>query len=69
MFDRLTPDALEESVNQLESEPAIAIDCLSDQECQSLVSMVDELNFRNAMPVTGSKQYQIISAPRFFHVS
>ncbi|RZO22056.1 MAG: hypothetical protein EVB05_05235 [Candidatus Thioglobus sp.] len=59
MFDRLTPDALEESVNQLESEPAIAIDCLSDQECQSLVSMVDELNFRNAMPVTGSKQYPV----------
>ena len=56
MFDRLMPEALNESVNRLESEPAIAIDCLSNQECQSLVSMVDGLNYRNAMPVTGSKQ-------------
>ena len=59
MFDRLSPDGLNKSVNRLGSESAIAIDCLSDQECQLLVSMVDELNFRNAMPVTGSKQHPV----------
>ena len=59
MFDRLTPDGLSKSVNRLGNEPAIAIDCLSDQECQSLVSLVDGLNFRSAMPVTGSKQHPV----------
>ena len=42
-----------ESLGQLSEKPAIAIDCITKEACTELSDLADQLQYRNAQPVTG----------------
>jgi len=43
-----------ESLGQLSEKPAIAIDCITKEACTELSDLADQLQYRDARPVTGS---------------
>ena len=42
-----------ESLGQLSEKPAIAIDCITKEACTELSDLADQLQYRDARPVTG----------------
>ena len=55
MFSRLNSAHLEKALDRLPAQKAIAIDCLSLDDCNQLIELADQLAYRKARAVTGSQ--------------
>lgn len=55
MFSRLNSAHLEKALDLLPAQKAIAIDCLSLDDCNQLIELADQLAYRKARAVTGSQ--------------
>lgn len=52
-LDLLDIDEVAEKLGQLPAKPAIALDCIPKEVCTELSLLADQLQYRDAQPVTG----------------